>query len=99
MSRFTQAVNLRNRPQRYGRAVSRRRPIAAARVRARVKSYGICDELSGTGTSFLRVLRFSLLLIHLAKFFKIIIIIIHHQGLVNLPVNGSSNSGLVASVV
>jgi hypothetical protein len=37
-------------------AVSRRLPIAAARVR----SYRICDGQSGTGSGFLRVLRFSL---------------------------------------
>jgi hypothetical protein len=35
-------------------------PIAAARVRARVRSCGICSGQSGTGTGFLRVLRFSL---------------------------------------
>jgi hypothetical protein len=38
--------------------VSRRLPTAAARVRGRVRSCGICGEQSGSGTGFLRVLRF-----------------------------------------
>jgi hypothetical protein len=41
-------------------AVSRRLPTAAARVRARVWSCGICGGQSGTGAGFLRVLRFPL---------------------------------------
>jgi hypothetical protein len=41
-------------------AVKRRLPTAAARIRARVRSYGICGGQSGAGAGFLRVLRFSL---------------------------------------
>jgi hypothetical protein len=41
-------------------AVSHRLPIAAARVRAQVKSCGICGGQSGTGAGFLQVLRCSL---------------------------------------
>jgi hypothetical protein len=41
-------------------AVSRRLPIAAARVRAQVRSCGICGGQSGTGVGFFRVLRFPL---------------------------------------
>jgi hypothetical protein len=41
-------------------AVSRRLPIAAARVRAQVRSCGICGGQSGTGAGFLPVLRISL---------------------------------------
>jgi hypothetical protein len=40
--------------------VSRRIPTAAARVRAQVRSCGICGGWSGTGAGFLRVLRFPL---------------------------------------
>jgi hypothetical protein len=39
--------------------VSRRPLTAEARVRARVNPCGICGGQSGTGTVFLRVLRFS----------------------------------------
>jgi hypothetical protein len=39
-------------------AVSRRLPTAAARVRAWIKSCGICGGQSGNGAGFLRVLRF-----------------------------------------
>jgi hypothetical protein len=46
-----------------GQAVSRRLPTAAARVRAQVRSRGICGGQSGTGEDFLRVLRFSLLIL------------------------------------
>jgi hypothetical protein len=41
-------------------AVSRWLPTAAARVRARVWSSGICGGLSGAGAGFLRVLWFPL---------------------------------------
>jgi hypothetical protein len=41
-------------------AVSRWLPTAAAQVRARVWSCGICGGQSGTGAGFLRVLRFPL---------------------------------------
>jgi hypothetical protein len=40
--------------------VSRWPPTAAARVRARVRSGGICGRQSGAGTGFLQVLRFPL---------------------------------------
>jgi hypothetical protein len=41
-------------------AISRWLPTAAARVRSRVWSSGICGGRSGAGTGFLRVLRFPL---------------------------------------
>jgi hypothetical protein len=41
-------------------AVSSRLPTSAARLRAQVKSCGICGERSGTEVCFLRVLRFPL---------------------------------------
>jgi hypothetical protein len=41
-------------------AASRWFPTAAARVRAQVRSCGICGEQSGTGAGFLRVLQFPL---------------------------------------
>jgi hypothetical protein len=39
-------------------AVSRRLPIADARIRVHVRSCAICDEQRGTGADFLRVLGF-----------------------------------------
>jgi hypothetical protein len=41
-------------------AISRRFPTGAARVRARVRSCGICGGKCGTGASFLQVLQFTL---------------------------------------
>jgi hypothetical protein len=41
-------------------AVNRQLPTAAAWVRARIRSCGICGEQSGTGAGFLRVLWFPL---------------------------------------
>jgi hypothetical protein len=41
-------------------AVSSRLPTAAARVRAQVRKFEICDLQSGTGAGFLRLLRFPL---------------------------------------
>jgi hypothetical protein len=46
---------MKNRPVQ---ALSRRLLTAPARVRAPVKSCGICGRQSGTGVSFLKVLRF-----------------------------------------
>jgi hypothetical protein len=40
--------------------VSRQLPTAAARVRAQVRSCGICSGQSGTGAGFLRIRRFPL---------------------------------------
>jgi hypothetical protein len=45
---------------RVAQAVSRRLPNAAARVRARVRSCGICGGQRGIGAGFLRVIRFPL---------------------------------------
>jgi hypothetical protein len=52
--------NLDNNPRPIAQAVSRWLPTAAARVRARVWSCGICGGQSGAGTGFLRVIRFPL---------------------------------------
>jgi hypothetical protein len=48
------------RGRTIAQAVSRGLPTAAARVRARVKSCGICGGQRGTGAGFLRVLKFPL---------------------------------------
>jgi hypothetical protein len=61
-------------------AVSIRLPAAAARVRVRVKSCGICGGQSGTGAGFLPVLQFPLPLIHSTDCSTIITI--YHPGLV-----------------
>jgi hypothetical protein len=60
-------------------AVSRRFPSAVTRVRAQVRSCGICGGQSGTGAVFLRVLRLPLPIIisPTAPHF-----IIYHSGLV-----------------
>jgi hypothetical protein len=69
---FTKTENILPCPQEPGsefyhqlgraitQAVSRRLPIAAARVGARVRSCGICDWHSGNWAGFLRVFRFRL---------------------------------------
>jgi hypothetical protein len=48
------------RPRAIVQAVSRWHPTAAARVRSRVWSSGICGGQSGVGAGILRVLRFPL---------------------------------------
>jgi hypothetical protein len=57
-------VRLASNPQPGGRTIaqpaSRRLPTAAARVRAGIMSSWTCSGQSGTGTRFLRVLRFLL---------------------------------------
>jgi hypothetical protein len=62
--RYDLSINLEVLREEGGRAiaqaVSRWLPTAAARVRARVWSYGICGGQSGAGAGFLRVLRFPL---------------------------------------
>jgi hypothetical protein len=50
----------RKRGRAIAQAVSRWLPTAAARVRSRVWSSGICGGQSGAGAGFLRVLRFPL---------------------------------------
>jgi hypothetical protein len=61
-SSLTLCSNLSDRKSRYGRAiaqeVSRRLLSAAVRVRAQVRSCGICGGQSGIGADFLRVLLF-----------------------------------------
>jgi hypothetical protein len=54
------AIYRENVGRAIAQAVSRRLPIPAARVRARVSPCGICGGQSGTWTSFLRVLLFPL---------------------------------------
>jgi hypothetical protein len=56
-----QHTELRNRMGRaIAQAVSRRLPTAAAQVRVRDRSCGICGGQSGAEVGFLRVLRFPL---------------------------------------
>jgi hypothetical protein len=72
-------------------AVSRQLPTAAARIRARVRSCGICGGQSGTGAGFLRVLRFPLpILIPPAAPHSSSII----RGWYNRPISGRRTSGL-----
>jgi hypothetical protein len=67
MNRFIVQKNLAHniaKVRQWGRAiaqaVSRRLPTLAARIRAQVRSCGICGGQSGTRVGFLRVLRFLL---------------------------------------
>jgi hypothetical protein len=57
---FYSGVRWKCRGRSIAQAVSRWLPTAAARVRSRVWSSGICGGQSGAGGGFLRVLRFSL---------------------------------------
>jgi hypothetical protein len=68
-------------------AITRWLPTAAARVRARIRSCGICAGQSGTGADFLRVLRFPLLNL-----------IPHHiiRGWYNRPVSGRRTKSTVS---
>jgi hypothetical protein len=54
------SVLLLNLSRAIAQAVSLRLPTTAARVRAQVRSCGVCGGQSGIGTGFLRVLRFPL---------------------------------------
>jgi hypothetical protein len=63
-------------------AISRRLAIAAAQVRARLKSCGIYGGQSGTGTCFLRVLRFPLTLMHFTNCSTALTLTVYHPGLV-----------------
>jgi hypothetical protein len=57
---LTKLINCYSYGRAIAQAVSRRFPTAAARVRAQVRSCGICSEKSGTGAILLRILRFPL---------------------------------------
>jgi hypothetical protein len=60
ISRCFDGVYIPIQGRAIAQAVSGWLPTAAARVRARVRSCGICGEQSGIGVGFLRVLRFPL---------------------------------------
>jgi hypothetical protein len=72
-------------------AISRRLPTAAALVRARVRSCGICGGQNGTGAEFLLVLGFPLPIIPPTAPHSSSSIII--RGWCNMPISGLSNSG------
>jgi hypothetical protein len=80
------SVNVSLRSKADSHAVSRRLPITAARVRAQIRSCGICGGQSGTGAGFLRILILPLpvLLLSTASHSSASII----RGCYNRPVNG-----------